>query len=252
MTADYSLQRMLMLSAAGHVAVLFFFTVTTYVIGPAEVMLPQAIRVDVVGLPQKNPELAPLPKAQETPEPPKPKPKLPPKEAATPTKTTAPVVPGPKAKKIDKAKAQSEALNKIKAASAMDRIREQLENEKAKEKVKQAKSAVIAGNQTSEGNSLTGLDRVEFDRYLDELQRKVNANFEIPQWLADANLSAEVQINIDERGYVTRKQMRRSSGHSVFDTIVMGTIEKASPVPPPPDRLRGRLATTGITVKFPK
>lgn len=248
-----SLQKDLVLSAAAHAAVLFFFTVTTYIIGPTEIMLPQAIRVDVVGLPEKiqDQDLNPKPIKQEKPEPaPKPK-KLPPKEAAEVAKPVAPIVPGPKAKKVDKTKAQSEALNKIKAASAMDKIREQLEQEKAKEK-QQTKTSVIKGNAVNDGNSLTGLEKVAFDRYLDELTKKFNANFEIPQWLADANLSAVVVVVIDERGFVTRKTLTKSSGNNVFDDIVMGTIEKTSPVPPPPDRLRGRLATSGIAVRFPK
>lgn len=250
-TADHSLQKMLLFSAIGHVLILFFFTVTTYIIGPAEITLPQAIRVDVVGLPEKieKPELHPKPKAESKPEPAKPK--LPPKEAAELAKPKAPVLPGPKAKATDKSKAQREALNKIKAASAMDRIREQLEKERAEKQAAATKSATIKGNKVSEGNSLTGLDAIEFDKYLAELQARLNANFEIPQWLADADLSAVVVITIDERGYVTRKTMTKSSGNTVFDTIVMGTIEKSSPMPPPPDRLRGRLATSGIPVKFP-
>ncbi len=248
--ADHSLERMLLYSLVGHVAALFFFTVTTYVIGPTEVMLPQAIRVDVVGLPEKieTPELHPKPT---TPEPAKPKEKLPPKAAAEKSKPIAPVLPGPKAKAVDKKKAMETALNEIKAAKAMEKIREQMDKERAEKQAAATKSAVVKGNKVAEGNALTGLESIEFDKYLAEMQARINANFEIPQWLADANLSAIVVITIDQRGYVTRKTMTKSSGNNVFDTIVMGTIEKSSPMPPPPDRLRGRLATSGIPVKFP-
>lgn len=248
--ADHSLERMLLYSLAGHVAVIFFFTVTTYIIGPSDVMLPQAIRVDVVGLPEKieRPEIAPKPSAAE---PPRPKEKLPPKEAEAPAKPVAPVLPGPKAKAVDAKKALERVKKEVNAAKAMEKIREQIEKERAEKQAAATKSAVIKGNKVSEGNALTGLEQIDFDKYLAELQARLNANFEIPQWLADANLSAVVVITIDQRGYVTRKTMTKSSGNTVFDTIVMGTIEKSSPMPPPPDRLRGRLATSGIPVKFP-
>lgn len=249
--ADYSLNRMLVFSAAGHAAVLFFFTVTTYIIGPAEVMMPQAIRVDVVGLPEKNQTLPETPKAQEKPEPAtKPKNKLPPKETAPPPAPKAPTIPSK-----DTKKAMQDAIKKLqreaKAQSAIEKLKEQMAQDKAKEKAAATKAKLIGGNKVSEGNSLEGLESIDFDKYLAELQSRLNANFEIPQWLADGNYTAVVVIHIDQRGYVTKKTMTKSSGNNVFDTIVMGTIDKSSPLPPPPDRLRGRLATTGIPVKFP-
>jgi len=248
--ADHSLNRMLMLSAAGHAAVLFFFTVSTYIIGPDEVMMPQAIRVDVVGLPEKHQTLLETPKAADKPEPVKPK-KLPPKEVAPPPAPKAPTVPLAK----DNKKAMQDAIKKMqretKAQSAIEKLKEQMAQEKAKEKAAETRNKLIGGNRVTEGNALSGIEAIDFDKYLSELQSRLNSNFEIPQWLADGDYSAVVVIQIDQRGYVTKKTMTKSSGNHVFDTIVMGTIDKSSPLPPPPDRLRGRLATSGIPVKFP-
>lgn len=259
--ADDSMRRLIVFSAAGHVAILFFFTVTTYLIGPVELDLPQAIRVDVVGLPQKNPDYSSPPEAKssprETPESAhKTKPKLPPKEATKPVKPDVPTLPNAKAKKVEeekRKKAMERALEDLKRQSAQEKaMAEAMEKLNKKEAGGKKGSAPIAGTEVNAGDSPTGRARIDFDRYFAELKRSFNSNFEIPQWLAELNLSAAVHVNIDERGYVTRKQLVKSSGNQSFDDAVMGTIEKTSPVSPPPESIRGILATRGITVKFPE
>ncbi len=232
-----SLSRDLIYSLAGHLVVVVFIFFSAVLIPSQPIDLRQAIRVDVVGLPDKLPEqkLAP----------PKPEPesmKAPPKveEAKAPKVST---------KKADLSKSQQAALNQIKSMKALEKIKSQLNKEKEKN---DNASTVVKGNQVNAGNSLTGLEKIEYDRYFDDLNVRIREHWNIPQWLADANLRAQVQVLIDERGYVVKKVFRRSSGNTVFDNSVLAAIDNSSPLPAPPARLRGLLATSGVIFNFPE
>lgn len=241
-----------------HIAVVLVIFFQAVLIPREPLELRNAIRVDVVGLPEKiekPAELKPKPETPQAEPPPPPKPKLPPKEATPEPTMKAPVMPkpSPTAKKVDLEKAQTESLKKLKAMSALDKIKEQLAEEKSKEKDKNAKpTQVVKGNAVNEGNSLTGLEKLDFERYFDDLKTKVRGRWNIPEWMADAKLKAAVLVMIDERGYVVKKVFRRSSGNVVFDNSVIAAIESSSPLPPPPKRLQGLLETNGIVLNFPE
>lgn len=244
-----SLSRNIAISVGGHIAaalVIFFQAVLM----PGEPLdLRNAIRVDVVGLPEKmKPEdkiLHPPPKEEAKPEPKK----LPPKEAAPEPKMKAPEMPSTtKAKKVDTAKAQKEALNKLKAQSALDDIKKAL----AQDKEKQEKTTLVKGNKPIEGTDLEGLPQIEFNRYLKDIEGIIRGRWSIPEWMADAKLRAAVLVMIDERGFVVKKVFRRSSGNVVFDNSVIAAIEASSPLPPPPKRLQGLLGSNGIIFNFPE
>jgi colicin import membrane protein len=248
MTDTFS--RNLTISAVGHAVVLALIFVRAVLIPSEPIEIRRAIRVDVVDLPQKMTEeqmkAAPAPppppsKTESKPEPAKPEPV----KAAPPKPDTVNLS---KAKPKDVAKSQSAALAKLKALAALEKIKHDVSEEK-----KPAKPAtVVKGNQVAAGNSLTGLDRIEYDKYFDDLEGKIRAQWSIPQWLADGDYKAQVQILVDERGYVTKKIMRRSSGNEVFDAQVMAAIDGSSPLPPPPARLQGLLSTSGIILNFPE
>ncbi len=233
-----------------HIAVLIVLLFEAVIVPRDPLEIHNAIRVDVVGLPEKMNDQPLLPKAEEKAPAPEPKKtKLPPKEAAhEATKPMAPTLPSPKAKKIDLEKSQRQALNQIKSMQALEKIKSQLKETKEKEQ----KGTLVKGNQVNEGNSLTGLEKIEYDRYFDELKGKILAQWNIPQWLADANLKAQVQVLIDERGYVIKKIFRRSSGNTVFDDSVIAAIDSSSPLPVPPKRLQGGLSTRGVVLNFPE
>lgn len=246
MTDTFS--RNVMISMVGHLAVmlLIFFRAVT---APADRFdLRNAIRVDVVDLPKKMtalPEVAPEKPAPAPAEKPK---ELPKKAELKPAKTHAPETPSPKAKKLNTEKSQKHALDKLKAMEALEKIQEEV----GKEKSAKAKSPIVAGNQVNAGNALSGLERIEYDRYFEELQKKILSQWSIPQWLADNDLKAKVLVLIDERGYVLKKIFRQSSGNEIFDAKVMEAIDSSSPLPPPPQRLRGLLSTSGIVFNFPQ
>lgn len=225
-------------SIAGHIAIVLLVMFKTVLAPNEPLSIRNAIRVDIVGLPQKIQE---LPKEQPAKEPPKaPAPKV-----AEQPKPKAPQAPAPKAKSPDTKKAEERALDKLKEMEALEKLKEM-------GKEKPAKPAPVAGNKVSAGNSLTGLEKIEYDQYFDQLSAKVHNAWSIPQWLAEADLKAQVLVLIDERGYVIKKEIRKSSGNEVFDSRVTAAIDASSPLPPPPARLRGVLSTSGIIFNFPQ
>ncbi len=253
--ANDTFSRNVMISLGAHAVLLMFIFLRAVFVPSEPIEIRRAIRVDVVGLPAKMPEKVELP-----PPAPEPKPIAAPSKPEPPAKELPPKVepkkPEPKAPTVnldkkkpapDTKKAQASALDKIKQMSALDKIKEDVAKD-----AKPSKPTVIAGNQVSQGNSLTGLEKIEYDRYFDDIEGKVRANWSIPQWLAESPLKAQVQILIDSAGYVTKKIIRRSSGNAIFDAKVIEAIEASSPLPAPPDRLRGVLSTGGIILNFPE
>jgi outer membrane biosynthesis protein TonB len=228
------------------IVLLIFFRAVTM---PGEPLnIRDAIRVDIVDLPKKMDTLPE--KAEEKPAAvPKETKKEPPKKAeAKPVKTKAPELPAPKTKKPDTEKSQKRALEKLKAQDALEKIKKEV----SKEKSVKPKTDVVAGNKVNAGNALSGLEKIDFDRYFDEIETKIHGAWSIPQWLADADFKAQVLVLIDERGFVIRKTFRKTSGNDIFDAKVMEAIDNSSPFTPPPQRLRGVLATSGIVVNFPQ
>ncbi len=56
---------------------------------------------------------------------------------------------------------------------------------------------------------------------------------------AAGSLVAQIRIKIEKNGKVTDIKMEKGSGNRFFDDSVLRAIQKASPLPVPPDRLRG-------------
>ncbi len=230
------------LSFGLHGAILLIIFFRAVMIPSDPIDISNAIRVDMVDLPKK---MASLPEEAKVPEPiVTPKAELEKVEATPPPKPEAPKMPTKK----EIAKAQDSAINKIKAMSAIDKIK----NEVNKEKTAKAKAEPVRGNHASAGNSLSGLEKLDFDRYFGDIKEKVNSNLSIPQWLAGADLRAQVLVLIDEQGYIIKRTVLKSSNNEIFDSKVIEALDKSSPLPPPPDRLKGLLATSGITFNFPQ
>jgi colicin import membrane protein len=231
-------QRFIVISLGAHVCLIAFFTLRAVVFPSEPIQIRSAIRVDMVALPEKqSPKPAAPPAAAPKVEIKKPAAKEHPKN--TPKKTAKPKV------DLKQTKAQQqEALNRLKALEAIEKFKEA---EAAKQKTQEYK-----GNVVTEGSSLTGLAQIEFDRYLSQIETNIRQNWNLPKWLEDANLRAQVRVMIDERGYVINKKIETSSGNESFDDTVIAAVEKASPLPPPPDRLKNVLSTRGFVLNFPE
>jgi len=258
MTDGFS--RNIAISAGIHVVVASMVFFQAFLAPREPLDLRNAIRVDVVDLPKKmqtmpdepaTPQPAPKAAAPEpaTPPPPAPEPEKPKVALEKPTPTPK------KAPKPDTKSSQSDALNRLKRSNALDRIKQDVSQSQAEKPAPNptpVKDNVVRGNQVSAGNSLTGLERIEFDRYFNDIKVKVNSNLSIPQWLADSDLRAQVLVLIDERGFITKRVIKKSSNNEVFDAKVLEAVDASSPLPAPPSRLRGVLSTSGITFNFPE
>ncbi|MCB0341198.1 MAG: TonB family protein [Pseudobdellovibrionaceae bacterium] len=235
---DDRFQQFIVLSVGFHLALFVVFTVKTLWFPSKDLIIQNAIRVDMVALPEKMaPDVKPEVNAK-----PQPKPLA---------KPVAKDTPKPK-KKIDNKKSKQstleEAIKKLKTESAIDDIAKSLESKPKNS----PPPPTYAGNIISSGDSFTGLTRIQFDDYYSQIKVRIRENWDLPQWLADADLKAQATVSLDERGYVTGKQILISSGNSVFDEIVLSTIEASSPFPAPPDRLRGALQQGALVLNFPE
>ena len=229
----------MLISLAVHTAVIGAFTIKTLLFPSTDIIISQAIKVDMVALPEKK---APPQKVASSSKPkPKPRPKpVPKKNIKKPTR---------KVNLKDAKKRQSSAFERLNALNAIDKIKQEVNQQKKSPQKKQPKA--VKGNAINKGNSLSGLDKLEFDVYFDKLQKHIKENWDLPQWLASANHKAEAWVTIDERGYITNKEIVLPSGNQVFDDRVLDTLSKSSPCPIPPARLADVLATMGINFSFP-
>lgn len=235
-------------SAVAHVVLILVLTVRAYIFPTEPLRLESAIRVDIVGLPEKAAVL-PLPVEEPKPEaaaPPAPTTKeLPPVVKEAPKKTEPvvlkPTKPDPKQQKKD----QSAALKRLEAMARLDR---QARNEAASKALNDAKEAqaAVRGNQLSKGNSLSGLTRLDHAKYLDELEARIKGQWRPPKFLATAKLRVRVVVLIDSSGSIIKKSIVQSSGNGVFDESALAAIDGAQPLSPPPESLQGILANQGV------
>lgn len=227
----------LLLSGVAHglIIVLLIFRAVFLPSEPIEIR--NAIRVDVVGLPDKvmaptkpapAPAPAPLPAKVELPPPPNQTPKV-----AEKSKTSS-------------ADLQKKALEKLKALEAIEKL-------KAAQTAPAEKPAesVAKGNVQSAGDSPRGIEKMQFDGYISQIRSHILEHFNLPQWLIDANLHAQALVMIDENGFVIRREIVKSSGNDIFDHMVIEAIEKSSPFAAPPAKLKSILQFRGVVFGFP-
>ncbi|HEY7528540.1 MAG TPA: cell envelope integrity protein TolA [Candidatus Deferrimicrobiaceae bacterium] len=95
-----------------------------------------------------------------------------------------------------------------------------------------------AGLPGASGTARVPPEILAYARALDE---KVRANWTVPE-LAQKEaekLMVQVRITIEKDGRVSKVRMEKVSGNPYFDDSVRRAIQKASPLPVPPQQLRG-------------
>jgi len=237
------IKKMVIASLAFHAAVFLVFTVKTAFFPSDIPKYEPAIRVDLVGLPDKrNPDKpvvapAPTPAPEPVKEQPKPETKpTPPKATATPTKTST--------------TSQSAALSKLKSLSAIEKLKAMKDEKPVEESKPQAET--IKGNVLAVGSALKGLNKMAFDQYIGSLDAQVKSHWALPEWMLTQGLKAEVTIKIDKNGQIIERNLTKKSGNSEFDERVMAAIEKSNPFPPPPEKFIDLVGIQGITFAFPE
>ena len=244
-----SLNRFVGWSVTVHVLIVLVFTVKTFFFD-SPIEYKSAVRVDLIGLPDKAPEItaappapsaaAPAPLEEKKPAEPETKPILPKKSKVDPD-----------AVKLDKTKSKEKAaMAKLKQMDAFEKIKKDLENERSKKAAESRK--LIRGNQVSSGSELTGLAKIEAESYIADVERQVHQNWALPEWLSRKSLNAQVRARFDEKGALISVQVVKSSGNPSFDEIALDTVQKSSPVPPPPEKFVRLLRLEGILFGFPE
>lgn len=249
---DDGLGRAIVISIAAHVAVVAVFVVRMVIFPSEPLTLDNAIRVDIVALPDKAPKMAvpavePAPPAPPVEQPPAP---APPVEQAKPVepakvepvKPAAPPKVNLNAKKNTK-KAQEDALKQIEALAKIEKMT------KAQPKGG-SRPAPVKGNQISHGTQLSGVVRLEQQGYLQTIDGAVKSHWNLPGYLANANLVARARLFIDARGNVLKRTITQSSHNDVFDQRVLTAIDGSAPLPAPPSDLTGVLENDGIELEF--
>jgi colicin import membrane protein len=241
-----------------HVVLVVFFTVRAVFFPEAPIDYRAAIRVDIVDLPDKIPT-APEPSSTTTapPQPPpeaaKPEPPKPAEPAKVEVKPEVKVPPLKKTDAVDLSKAKNEqkkALEKLKQMSALDEIKKQVAQ--ADSKKSDAAKFQFKGNALSPGTDLTGLSKIQHDDYVASLDRHVKQYWALPEWLARKSLSVRIRIKIDERGFVIKSEIVKSSGNPDYDDRAIAAVQRASPFPAPPSKLVNIVGVDGILLGFPE
>jgi TolA protein len=77
--------------------------------------------------------------------------------------------------------------------------------------------------------------------YFRRLEERVRSSWILPGMLSRdaAKLEVELRIMIEKDGRVSEERIERGSGNLYFDDSVLRAIRKASPLPVPPEQLRG-------------
>ncbi len=213
-----------------------------------------SIKVDLVALPDKGDNKV-VPKILEKPKDTKEQSK----KAETPAEKPKPVVAQKPQEKSDPAKPDNtkpettKPDDSIDEMAALSRLREleALKNIETTTQPKEANNAApIKGNRLAVGDAIEGVNKIQYNNYKKVLQDAVKYHWDLPPWLQDGDLNAEVLIKIDETGLVTAKELIKSSGNSIYDKYVLETITKSSPFPPPDDKFVNVVAIKGVVLSF--
>lgn len=244
-------------SIATHLVVILAFTVKAVFFPEQIELMEPALRVDIVDLPDKISPMEP------------PTPASPPQEAAKPQeqvkKTLPPVTkeedltPAVVLKTLkDKKKPQEEIRNSA-ADDAIKKLKKQLAIEKIKDEIKaqqrqelNSKVQKFKGNVLAAGTELTGVNKLQHESYLTQLDHHVKRYWHLPEWLARRSYRAQVRIFLDEQGMLTQSQLVLRSGNDDYDDMVLETVKKASPFPSPPEKFKDIVGITGMVLGFPE
>ncbi len=251
-----SLKKYVKTSLVIHVAIFLGLTIKATFFTDAPMQLENAIRVDLVGMPDKVPEIPPAP-APEPAAPPK-APEMPKKETLPPpvVPKPEPVKQAPKTKEpdainLDKTKSkQKQALEKLKQMEALEAIQKDLESEHKKKAAQAAKDVKYKGNVLNAGTELTGINKLQADNYTNDVYKHMKNYWEIPQYIKNNGLSTLVLVRFDEAGNILSKSIVKSSGNQAFDEIVLTAIQNSSPVPPPPGKFAKIASVEGFLFRF--
>lgn len=210
------------------------------------------IKVDMVALPnkednkyiskskaQKEEKIEPK-KEIEKPKPvvKKPEPQKPAQQAKKPDPTPDPTI------------NEASAFQKLKELEAIKKLEENSASNSAPAEESQP-ATEIKGNRIAVGDSITGVNKIQYTNYKKVLHDAVKSKWNLPSWIQDGNLFAEALVKISDTGHITEKLLTTSSGNSMYDKYVLDAISEASPFPAPPDKFVNVVGIKGVVLRFP-
>jgi colicin import membrane protein len=234
-------------SLIAHAVIFGFFTIKAAFFNAEPIDYSAAIRVDIVALPEKlDPNKIslekPTEKEKENSE----------KSKATPLPEKKQKAKEPDAINLKKTKSkEQQALDKIKAQSAIDKIKNDMEREKNQREALK-KITQVKGNVLSPGTALTGLDKLQHETYVSDLDKQIKEHWSLPEWMANQDLKAQVRVRIDGKGQIISREIIKTSGNKNYDEIVLDTVDQSAPFPPPPDKFVAIVSVQGIVIGFPE
>lgn len=230
--------RFVMISVVIHVAFTLFAVVKVNLFPDEDIVIQSAIKVDLVGLPEKQEPKKEIPKAAKKP-----------KKAKV--ATAKPEAPKVKTKSKDTKTAQKRAIEELMRKKALEDIQKQLAAKEQEAVEEEVVEEPVKGNIVTDGSELEGLDQIQYERYYKKISSIIKKNWNLPQWLASAQLNAQAAIRLDERGYVIKADIYESSGNTVFDDTVLAAIKSSSPFPPPEARMVRVITRVTMVLSFP-
>jgi colicin import membrane protein len=250
---------MIAFSAAAHLALAIAAVVVTPLFGTPLRLEPVAV-VDLIGGGEFRQETekpaAPAARVEEKAAPPAPTPP-PPRRGKKPTTASDDTLPSKRQaadaaslterlRKMREARAGSEAVreaveerrNEAAARAAVRKV-----GERVAHRIEAPPPARSGGRFAAGGGGGQGTVRLspELLDYFRRLEEKVRSSWVVPGTLGRnaAKLVVELRIVIEKDGRVSEDRIERGSGNLYFDDSVRRAIRKASPLPVPPEQLRG-------------
>lgn len=163
----------------------------------------------------------------------KPEPPTPPAPTPAPTPTPTP--------------APSTAPSTAKPAAAQA---EAPKTPDSKERLDDIMKRFAAGSRTGKAEDLPGqLDgdplgdaerAAEGERYLALVEQRIKAHYVVPSAIPDAErirLSAVVRLRVERNGRISSYEITQPSGNGLYDSALEAAVQRASPLPPPPEHL---------------
>ncbi len=219
---------------------------------PTLIDLTQAIRVDMVGLPSKETARLPEKAAREI-SAPNVEEKKENKIEKLPEKVK-PVKETPDNHIVDLKKVknkQKEALDNLKKLSAVEKIKQELKNE-AQQNLAKPNSAPIKGRVISAGSSITGLDKLEANTYLQDLDAQVKNHWALPQWLMNKPYKTQILVKFNADGKIISRSVLKSSGQTSYDNYCLQSVDEAAPFPKVPEKFTEKFSQDGVVIGFPE
>lgn len=235
---NMSFRFFLLFSLGIHFILIFFFIVGGNLFAlfkkKQRIVVPPSVRVDMVALP----DFPAVKKAKKKKEKPvlisdkKEKKKAPPKQK--------------KKKKITKSKKKPD--------DKLTKAKKKPEKEPLKKAGSDSKKKINKGNKLSQGvekgkEVLNAQQQEEINAYFLVISDRIRAFWNLPKYITEQSLTAEIEIKINNKGEMTYKNLDVSSGNDLFDSRVLKAMESAAPYPPPPSNVQS-LIRNGIILRL--